>query len=82
MESRLTSSVKARESALILRQFGVHGAFLELLCENWCSSILETGVSGNLWSCLKEVKPLVVYDVEPGMALEQMQGNRGSSRGD
>ena len=25
---------------------------------------LETGVSGHLWSCLKELKPLVVYDVE------------------
>ena len=28
------------------------------LCCNWCSSRLETGVSGNWWSCLKEVKPL------------------------
>ena len=38
------------------------------------------GVSGNLWSCLKEVKPLVVYDVEWGIALEPMQGIRASSR--
>ena len=37
------------------------------------------GVSGNLWSCQKEVKPLVVYDVERGMALEPMQGNQASS---
>ena len=43
---------------------------------------LETGVSGNFWSFLKEVKPFVVYDVEHGMALETMQGNRASSRVD
>ena len=36
------------------------------------------GVSGNLWSCLKEIKPLVVYDVECGKALEPMQGNQAS----
>ena len=40
------------------------------------------GVSGNLWSCRKEVKPLVVYDVECGIALEPMQGNRASFRFD
>ena len=40
------------------------------------------GVSGNLWSCLKEVKPLVVSDVEYRMALEPMQGNRGPSQVD
>ena len=27
-----TSSFEARESALTLRRFGVHGAFLKLLC--------------------------------------------------
>ena len=53
-----------------------------LRCWNWCSSSLETGVSGNLWSCLKEVKPLVMYDVECGMAPEPMKGNRASSRVD
>ena len=46
---------------------------------NWCSSILETVISGNIWSCLNEVKPLFIYDVEYGMALEPMQGNRASS---
>ena len=46
---------------------------------NWCSSRLETGVSGNHWNCLKEVKPLVVCDVEGEMALEPMQENRASS---
>ena len=49
------------------------------LCCNWCSSRLETGVSGNLWSCLKEVKPLVIYDVERGMALEPMNVKPASS---
>ena len=37
------------------------------------------GVSGNLWSFLKEVKPLVVYDVERGMAMEPVQGKWASS---
>ena len=36
---------------------------------------------GNLWNCLKEVKPLV-FDGEHGMALEPMQGNRATSRVD
>ena len=36
-------------------------------------------VSGNLWSCLKEVKPIVVYDVEHRMALEPMYGKWASS---
>ena len=40
------------------------------------------GVSGNLWKCLKEVKPLFMYDVECGMALEPMQWNRASSQVD
>ena len=37
------------------------------------------GVSGNLWNCLKEVKPLVLYDVERWMDLESVQGKRVSS---
>ena len=73
MVSWYTSSVEAKESALISRQYGVHGAFFELLCCNWCSSRLETGVLRNLCICLKEVKPLLVYDVECRMALEPMQ---------
>ena len=32
------------------------------------------GVSGNLWISLKDVKPLVVYDVEGGMAMETRHG--------
>ena len=82
MESWLTSSVKDRESALIVGRYGVHGTFLEFLCCNWCSYRLETGVSGNLCSVLKEVKPLVLYDVEHGIAMEPMKGKWASSRVD
>ena len=37
---------------------------------------LETGVSGNLWSCPKEAKPIVLYDGDWGIALKTSQGNR------
>ena len=37
---------------------------------------------GNLWSCLKEVKSLVLFDGEGVIALEPMQGNGASSRVD
>ena len=60
----------------------LHGAYLKFLCGNWCSYRLETCVSGNLGSCLKEVKPLVVYDGEQGIALEPMRGNQAESRVD
>ena len=53
----------------------MHGAFFMLLCLNEYSYGLKEGVSGKLWSCLKEVKPLIVYDGEWGIALEPMQGN-------
>ena len=46
------------------------------------SYILETVVSGNLCSFLKEVKPLVLYDVEHGIAMEPMKGKWASSRVD
>ena len=36
------------------------------------------GVSGNLWSFLKDIKPPVVYDVERGMDMEPMQWNLAS----
>ena len=32
------------------------------------------GASGNLWIFVKDIKPLVVYDVEHGMAMEPKQG--------
>ena len=41
-----------------------------------------TMFSMNLWSCLKEVKSLVVFDGECRMVLEPKQGNRASSRVD
>ena len=31
-------------------------------------------MSGNLWSCPKEAKPIVLYDGEWGIALKPMQG--------
>ena len=37
------------------------------------------GVSRNLWIVVKDVKPLVLYDVERGMAMEPMQVNYASS---
>ena len=43
-----------------------------------CSYRLETGVSGHLWSCPKEVKQLVLYDGEWEIALKPMQVNRSS----
>ena len=33
----------------------------------------------SLWSSIKEVKPPLVFDVEHGIALVAMQGNRASS---
>ena len=37
------------------------------------------GVSGYLCRFLKEVKPLVLYAVEQGIAMEQMRGKSASS---
>ena len=34
----------------------------------------------NFWSCLKDVKPLVMFDGERTMALEPMQENLALSR--
>ena len=42
-------------------------------------SRLEMGVSGNLWIFLKDVKPLVVNDVERVLAMEPMLGKCTSS---
>ena len=79
VKSWLTSSVEGRKSALISRWYAFHRALLQLLYWNWCSSRLEMGVSGNLWIFLKDVKPLVVYDVERVMAIQPMQGKCPSS---
>ena len=82
MANWLTSSVKDRESALILRRYVVHGTFSELLCRNEYSYRLEAAVSENLCSFLKEVKPLLLYSVEHGIAMEPMTGKWASSRVD
>ena len=37
------------------------------------------GVSGNLWIVVKDVKPLVVYDVECETAMDSMNGKCASS---
>ena len=37
------------------------------------------GVSGNLWIVVKDVKQLVVYDVECEMAMDSMKGKCASS---
>ena len=43
---------------------------------------MEIGVSVSLCSFLKEVKPLVLYDVEHGIAMQPMKGKWASSRVD
>ena len=42
-------------------------------------SRLVTVFLGTLWSSIKEVKALFVFDAEHGIALNAMQGNRTSS---
>ena len=37
------------------------------------------GVSGNLWIVVKDVNPLVFYDVECEMAMDSMKGKCASS---
>ena len=44
--------------------------------------MLEAGVSGNLWSFLKGVYSLVLYDVDRGIVIEPMQGKLASSQFD
>ena len=46
---------------------------------NGCSYRLEMGVSGNLWFVVKDVKPLVVYDVECEISMNSMKGKCASS---
>ena len=79
MERWLTSSFEDRESALISRQYGVPAFFILFSYWNWCSYRLEMGVAGNLRIIVKDVKPLVVYDVECEMAMDSMKGKCASS---
>ena len=52
--------------------------FLRAAVLNEYSYRLEAGVSENLCSFLKEVKPLVLYSVEHGIAMEPMKGKWAS----
>ena len=79
VERWLTSSFEDRESALISRRYGVHGFFFLLLYWNWYSYRLEMGVSGNVWIVVKDVKTLVLYDVERETAMDSMKGKCASS---
>ena len=79
VERWFTSSVEDRESTLISRWYRVPGSFILLLYWIWCSYRIEMGVSGNLWIVVKDVKPLVVYDVEFEMAMDSMKGKCASS---
>ena len=81
MERWHTSSVKYRESALILGRYGVHGAFLSC-CTEINIHIDFRLVSQLICSFLKEGKPLVLYDVEHGIAMETVTGKWASSQVD
>ena len=79
VERWITSSLEDRESALISRWYGVPRYFILLLYWNWCCYRIEMGVSGNLWTVVKDLKPLVVYDVECETAMDSMKGKCASS---
>ena len=79
VERWITSSFEDRELALISRRNGVPVFFILLLYWNWCSYRLEIGVSGNLWIVVKDVRTLVVYDVEWETAMDSMKGKCASS---
>ena len=79
VERWLTSSFEDRESALISRRYVVPGFFILLLYWYWCSYRLEMGVSGNFWIVVKDVKTLVVYDVEWETAMDSMKVKCASS---
>ena len=79
LERWLTFSFEDRESALISRWYGVPGFFILLLYWNLCSYRLEMGVSGNLWMVVKDVKTLVVYDMQWETAMDSMKGKCASS---
>ena len=61
------------------RRCAVPGFFILLLYWNWYSYRFEMGVSGNLCIVVKDVKTLVVYDVEWAMAMDSMKGKCASS---
>ena len=86
-EGRLLLRCFGKVAYLFNRILGI-SSLLETICGAWSfpripvlklySYKLETAVSGNLWSCPKEAKPIVLDDGELGMALKPMQGNFSS----
>ena len=62
-----------------LQMIWVARFFILLLYWNWCSYRHEMRVSGNLWIVVKDVKTLVVYDVEWETAMYSMKGKCASS---
>ena len=47
---------EAGKWTLISRCRGKNGALLELWQDPWCSSVMETGMSGNFWFCIRGAK--------------------------
>ena len=47
-----------------------------------CSSRLVTVLLGTLWSSIKQIEAPYVFDWKNAIALDTMQGNRASSRGE
>ena len=61
--------------------FGTQSYFAFLFCQQ-CSSRLVTVLLGTLWSSIKQIEAPYVFDWENAIALDTMQGNRSSSRGE
>ena len=78
MESWFTSSVEDRESFSSPDVMG-YPEFSSCCCTEIDDPLYLSGVSGNLWSFIKEVKTLVLYLVDRGMLMEPMQGKLASS---
>ena len=57
--------------------------YTEPFCIPWChqcSSCLVKVLLGTLWSSIKQIEALYMFDWENAIALDTMQGNRASSR--
>ena len=61
--------------------WGTWSTFI-LLCLPQCPSRFVTVFLGTLWSSIKEVKALYLFNGEHGLAMHAMQGNRASSCGE
>ena len=74
LQSKPGNQLSSRED------LGCTELYLSCCAETGVPLDLRQGSQGNHWSCLKEVKPLVMYDVEYGMDLDPIQRNQSSSR--